>query len=601
MDAPLPSNEELLAFSETIHWKTIEQHKRAFNQAVDELAADPQTSNTLNLERLSEAVGVPVRTYFDADDLDGPNILYAEKDGYRYVLGGYVSQRYRKGKPIMAAMTPYNLNPAVNHTNLNETATPATRLRALGAEIELGLIHADGRGPTIEEVETYTQRYQMHARRLGITPQVDHEACQYQIETHVAPGIGYHKTRHSIEGIMQSLVASSEETGLMTAILSVFPTETDFKISDDPKVQTAVDLMLDVNRAYPEYGQRLQDAHSRYHIAEAYHHVEMFRLQGCHIHLDIAGRSEALGLFTFYTMLRSASAAANAAVLKGGPFVHGTCDPERLCAREYLRHTTITGNYIDVPTSPHLSQNGLDNFASMLNSGWVNAVARAMLIDYDMERPISAMHNPIGRVRPDLGSSKRICTVESTGMPANISAGRMAAVLTDFEFNHTLLEHYFRQYGSDMGPMRDDETMWAVLGPLPHDTYLDMHDRSDREGTDMVLKTAAGTEMSLSEFYEMKRRFLHRALVDVDGVTPRHIDDVYMSLNRMLAPPSGRVAQTVEQFIADPKLRSTGNWGRILRNTFEEEGGIPGEHHPEAVLRVVRRIHEALRTRYLVS
>ena len=30
-------------------------------------------------------------------------------------------------------------------------------------------------------------------------------------------------------------------------------------------------------------------------------------------------------------------------------------------------------------------------------------------------------HNPIGRVRPDLTTAKRVCTVESTGMPTNIS------------------------------------------------------------------------------------------------------------------------------------------------------------------------------------
>ena len=317
----------------------------------------------------------------------------------------------------------------------------------------------------------------------------------------------------------------------------------------------------------------------------------MFRLQGCHIHLDIAGRSEALGLFTFYTMLRSASAAANMAVLKGGPFVDGACDAELLCVREYLRHTTVTGNYIDIPTSPHLSEGGMDAYANLLASERVNAVARAMLIDYDLKSPVSAMHNPIGRVRPDLGSSKRICTVESTGMPANISTARMAAVLTDFEFSHTLLEHYFRKHGTDLAPMYDDKTMWAVLGPLSHDEYLNMHNRSDRKGTEMTLKTAAGDEMSLAEFYDMKRLFMHKALVDVPGIAPREIDDVYTSLIRMLEPPSGRYAQTVEQFVADPKLRSTGNWGKLLRDAFEEEGGIPGTRNPEAVLRVTRRVH----------
>jgi hypothetical protein len=599
VDIPLPSNEELVAFSEAISWQEIEQQKQKFNQAVKELAGDKNKCDTLPLAELSAATGTTVHAYFDPNDLDGPNVLYAEKDGHKYLLGSYVSRRYRKGKPIMAAMTPYNLNPAVNHTNLSETNTPVTRMRALGAEIELGLLHPDGSYPTLEEVEAFTQSYQTHARHLGITPQVDHEACQYQIETHVAPGVGYHQTRHSIEGIMQALVASSNETGLITAILSTYPTESDFKMSSDPKVQTAIDLMLDVNSAFPEYGERLAEANSRYHSASDYHHVEMFRLQGCHIHLDIAGRSEALGLFTFYTMLRSASAAANAAVLKGGPFVNGTCDAERLCTREYLRHTTVTGNYIQIPTSPHFPPQGLDHYASLLNSGWVNAVARAMLIDFDMAQPISAMHNPIGRVRPDLGSSKRICTVESTGMPAQISTGRMAAVLTDFEFSHALLEHYFRQHGSDLRPMREDETMWAVLGPLPHNVYLEMHDRSDHVGTDITLKTAAGTEMTLAEFYEMKRRFLHRALADVESIVPREIDDVYMSLIRMLEPPSGRVAETIEQFVADPKLRSTGNWGKILVNAFIEEGGEVGTHNPEAVLRVVNRIHAALRSRYV--
>ncbi|MEM6281560.1 MAG: hypothetical protein AAF787_05155, partial [Chloroflexota bacterium] len=358
METPLPSNDELESFSKAVNWKLIEQQRNQFNSMVATLSKDPNRNNTLPLEDLSECVGAPVQTTSAPDDIDAPNVLYLEKDGHQYILGSYVSTRYRKGKSIMEAMTPYNLNPAVNHTNLNETATPAVRMRALGAEIELGLLHRDGRGPTEAEVKEYKRHYAENARRVGITPQVDNEACVYQIETHVAPGVGYHKTRHSLEGIMQSLVASSEETGLMTAILSSYPTESDFRMSPDPKVQTAVDLMIDMNSHFPEYGERLAKARDRYHCDQPYHHVEMFRLQGCHIHLDIAGRSEALGLFTFYTMLRSASAAANVATLKGGPFVNGTCDAELLCTREYLRHTTATGNYIDIPTSPHLSPNG---------------------------------------------------------------------------------------------------------------------------------------------------------------------------------------------------------------------------------------------------
>ncbi|MFZ4814154.1 MAG: hypothetical protein ACOYL5_06450 [Phototrophicaceae bacterium] len=599
MESPLPSNESLIAYSQAIGWKDLEHYKRAFNQAVKDLANDPATQNTLPLDTLSKRTGITVQAAFDPTDLDSANVLFMEVDGHRAVLGSYVNQRYRRGKSVMGALVPYNLNPSVHHLNLAETANPATRMQALGAELELGLLHRDGSGPSIEEVEHYIGRYSVHARRLGITPQVDHEACQYQIETHVAPSVGYHRTRHSLDGIMQALVATSEETGLITAILSSYPTRSDFRMSPDPKVQSAVDLMLALNGEFPEFGQRLADANARYHVTPPAHHVEMFRNQGCHIHLDIAGRSEALGLFTFYTMLRSASAAASAAVLKGGPFVNGTCDAELLCTREYLRHTTITGNYITIPTSPHYSDDGFDTYANLLNSPRVNAVARAHLIDDNNGSPVSAMHNPLGRIRPDLGNKDRICTIESTGMPTNISAARMAAVLADFEFSHLLMEHYYRMYGTDLEPMMANAEMWAMMGPLPGNDYQEMHRRSDLEGTDFTLRVATGVEMSLPEFYERKRRFMHRALADVPNVTARSIDDVYTSLGRMLDPLGGKRAQTVEQYIADPKLRSTGNWGQILRDAYIEEGGVVGAHHPDAVLRVVTRVHDALRSRYL--
>jgi hypothetical protein len=313
-------------------------------------------------------------------------------------------------------------------------------------------------------------------------------------------------------------------------------------------------------------------------------------------------RSEALGLFTFYTMLRSATAIANTAVLKGGPFVNGTCDPDRLCVREYVRQSSVTGRYLDMPLNPHHRAGDLDKYAGLLDGGLVNSTARALLYNGDTAGfPVSAMHNPIGRLRPDLATGKRICTLESTGMPANVSVSRLAAVLTDFEFSHVLIEHYFRQHGCNLEPMYGDPVLWAILGPLDRDTFVQMHNLSDHQGSDMVLTTAAGTRMRLDEFYEMKRLYLHRALSDIINITPRDIDDVYTSLNRMLAPPSGLVAQTIEQFVGDSKLRSTGNWGQILRNAFVEAGGTPGEHNPDAVLSVVNQLHEAMKSRYMVE
>jgi hypothetical protein len=601
MDTPLPSNEQLLEYSAAVPWQEIEQQKRKFNQAIGDLAAR-SPDEKLPLEYLSNVVGAPVTTLFDSEDAYGANVVLAEYNGRRHVLASAVSGRYRGKKTFLQSLVPYNFNPSVNHSNVHETDDPVTKMRSLGAEIELGLVNLDGAPPTEDQMLNYMNVYRKHAQRLGISPHIDREAGQYQIEAHIAPVIGYNKTRAAMAGIFTALAASSEETGLRTAILPTYPVESDFKLTQDPKVQTAVDLMLEVNGYFPEYARRMVEVQERYHVnPPTTNYVRMFRIQGCHIHIDLAGRSEALGLLTFYTMLRSASAIANAAVLKGAPFVNGTCDGERLCTREYLRQVTVTGRYLELPTTPHLTANGLERYGALLRSERVNAPGRAMLYEDGLGEMISVMHNPIGRVRPDLTTNKRICTLESTGMPASISGSRMAAVLTDFEYSHVIIEDYFRKYGCDLGPMYDDKVMWAVLGPLDNDTYRRLQDASDRECTDVIITTAAGTQMTLADFYEMKRVFMHKALLGVESVdvTPRDVDDVYVSLCRMLNPPSGRTAQTIHQFVADQKLRSTGNWGRILRNAFIEAGGAPGDHRPEYVMQIVNQIHGALRARYL--
>lgn len=597
MESLLPSNDILIEFGKAVPWQQLEDQKRKFNDLLRELAQSPQ-NHSYSLEAFSKAAETKVTTYFNHNQGDCGNMLLAQNNGHPCMLASVVSSRYRSGKSLLQSVVPYNLNPSVNHTNIQETEDPGTRIRAMGAEIELGLLRPDGSAPSEDQMQDYITIYRNHARKLGITPQVDREACQYQIEAHVAPGVGYHRVRSALDGIMSALVATSDATGLNTAIMSSYPILSDFHLTDDPKVHTAVDLMCEVNGYFPEYEQRQKTAKERYHINQDANVVEIFRLQGCHIHLDLAGRSEALALLTFYTMLRSATAIANSAVLKGGPFVNGTCDEELLCTREYLRQTTVTGRHIQIPRSPHLIGGDMERYGELLRTERANAMARALLYEDELGSPVSAMHNGVGRIRPDLGSTKRICTVESTGMPVNVSASRQAAVLTDFEFTHALIEAYFRKHGCDLEPMYNDQTLWAILGPLDTATFTYLQDMSDRQCSDILITTAAGTQMSLPEFYEMKRVYMHKHLTDVTYITPRDIDDVYASLQRMLEPPSGQTAQTVEQYIHDYKLRSTGNWGMILRNAFVEEGGVPGTHNPDAVLRVVNRVHNAIRVRY---
>jgi hypothetical protein len=595
----LPSNDALTTYSADVSWQEVENIRRHFTHALETLTTF-SSGDTLPLDALSEAVGTMVTSYYDASKPDSGNVLLTEIKGHPLVLGSYVSKRYRSGHSLMESVVPYNLNPSVNHSNIEETEDSLARLRVLGAEIELGLVHPDGHSPTEDEVQGYITAYASRAQRLGVYPRLDREACQYQVEAHIAPSVGYNKTRNALFGMLTALAAASRDTNLRTLIFSCYPTDSDFKMTNHPKVLTAGDLMLQVNGMFPEYAAKLSEVQQRYHVDPTNsQYINMFRNQGCHIHIDLAGRSEALGLLTFYTVLKSATTIANSAVLKGCPFVNGTGDPDLLCAREYLRSVTVTGRYLDLPLSPHFTENGLDNYSALLALERANATGRAMMYDeYDGEK-ISLMHNPIGRVRPDLGTPKRVCTVESTGMPTNISASRMAAVLVDFEFSHAVIESYFRKHGCDLEPMHDDKAMWDILGPLNLDTFKAMQDRSDVEGTDVLMTLNSGREIRLSEFYDMKRRFMHRALEEIDEIAPRDIDEVYSSLERMLEPPSGHAATTITQYINNPKLRSTGNWGRILRDAYLEAGGTLGDHCPDAVLDVVNQVHEAMCQRYL--
>ena len=86
MQTPLPSNDDLVALSNALDWKEIEQQRRQFNQFVKDYAAENEDTAHLPLDAISECVGAPVKTYFDANDPEKPNILYIEHDGHQFVL-----------------------------------------------------------------------------------------------------------------------------------------------------------------------------------------------------------------------------------------------------------------------------------------------------------------------------------------------------------------------------------------------------------------------------------------------------------------------------------------------------------------------------------
>ncbi|MBK8020702.1 MAG: hypothetical protein IPK19_04535 [Chloroflexi bacterium] len=164
----LPSNAELIAYSQDVAWDDIERKHRQFNRALESMRAENTQSDRLPVDRFSEAVGNPVEALYGADDPNLGNVLTTTVNGRPIMLAGAVSNRYRAGYDFLHSLVPYNLNPSVNHTNIAATEDSNTRLRVLGAEIELGLVHPDGRSPSEAEVKGFMQAYYNHALRIGV-------------------------------------------------------------------------------------------------------------------------------------------------------------------------------------------------------------------------------------------------------------------------------------------------------------------------------------------------------------------------------------------------------------------------------------------------
>jgi hypothetical protein len=588
----LPDNASLLEYAKNISWEKIDESREQFQDyltSVRSKRGSHPASNTM-IRHLT-------RSYFEGQEEPPDGNVLLSKETTPIVLGVLLGQRFQQG-PWLDYVKPYNLNPAVNHENLHQAGGPL-KLRPVGTELEVGMVRRDGAEPTAESLDLFHEGYVNYAQKVGATLDISPELCIYQAEITQGPAFGFAKLLRHLELNIGSLAHGAKNAGLMLEILSVYPTETDFATSHSDKVETVAIFLNDINESRPGQVELLEEVKSRYKIQRCTGRpANMLRFQGYHMHVDIAGRSEALGLLTYMLNLGSASAAANAALLKGGPFVDGVCDPDYLCAREHIRAISITGHYVGVPLSPHLMPDGLEKHAHLLRANLANGTARALLYGVEDDMPFSGMHNMLGRVRPDLDTSKRVCTLESTGMPSNPSAERLAAVAADYQFSQLALEHYFRKYGTNLDPLYSEPDFLEVFGALDRDVFHRMIDASDRYCTDMELKTANGTTYGLLEFYEKKRRLLKRLLAPLNVIDTRDIDSLYDRIYHFLVAPNGG-ALTIDDYINHPTRRGTGNWGRILRNAFLEAGGTLGVKDNESVLKVVEQLHLALQRRYV--
>src|SRR5215813_7409944 len=410
----LPDNSTLKAFADDVSWQKIEETREAFQEYLNSVrtkrGSHPLSTNMIR--HLSQA-------YFEEkerDETPDGNVLLSKGSTRPFVLATILGKRFQQG-PWLDYVKPYNLNPSVIHTNIHEAGGPL-RLRPVGAELEVGMVRVDGDEPTDRGLDNFHQAYITHALRLGACLDVAPELCIYQAEVTIAPVFGFAKVLRNTELNLAALTHAAHESGLFLAVLPVYPSESAFVTSHSEKVETIAMFLNEVNESRPHQCEILEEVRRRYQITRGRGRpADILRFQGYHMHVDIAGRSEALGMFSYALNLGSASAIANGAMLKGGPFMDGACDPELLCVRERIRAITITGHYVGLPISPHLQSDGMEKHAHLLRANLANGTARALLWGEEDGLPYSGMHNMMGRIRPDLGTVSRVCTLESTGMP----------------------------------------------------------------------------------------------------------------------------------------------------------------------------------------
>ena len=124
---------------------------------------------TLPLEDLSEATGIPISTLYP--DSDKGNVHTRAYSMANNICSGVSSANVIvMEKPSSRASSPIISIPASIIPIFQKVIIRQLELRALGAELELGLYHPDGTAPTEEEVATFSESYRNKRQYAGYHP-----------------------------------------------------------------------------------------------------------------------------------------------------------------------------------------------------------------------------------------------------------------------------------------------------------------------------------------------------------------------------------------------------------------------------------------------
>src|SRR5215468_797751 len=161
MDSALPDNDALIAFAREVDWQFVEETREHFQVFLNSVRSKrgshpPATRMLWHL----------THPYYE-DDEEAPdgNILLSKGSTRPFVLANILGKRFQQGVWI-DYVKPYNLNPAVIHTNLHEAGGPL-KLRPVGTELEVGMVRADGLEPSSEDLDNFHKSYVMQAMKTG--------------------------------------------------------------------------------------------------------------------------------------------------------------------------------------------------------------------------------------------------------------------------------------------------------------------------------------------------------------------------------------------------------------------------------------------------
>jgi len=214
----LPDNASMEAFAREVDWPHVDEAREQFQEYINSLRSK-RGSHPISNNMIRHLT----RSYYEVDEESPDGNVLLSKDSRPFILATILGKRFQQGS-WLDYIKPYNLNPAVIHTNVHEAGGPL-KMRPVGTELEVGTVRPDGQEPTDNDLDRFHQSYVEHAMRFAANLDLAPELCIYQAEVTMAPVFGYARLLRNIELNLATLAHAANDAGLLLQALSVYPNE----------------------------------------------------------------------------------------------------------------------------------------------------------------------------------------------------------------------------------------------------------------------------------------------------------------------------------------------------------------------------------------